>query len=224
MSRKQSDSKDFVCLWPWQKWFYDETSNQLKNGFGKCLMAPHAGGIRKAKISFTRFGSGENRACRGSSWQDNDKSNYIAFWPVDALETCKDRCRERTSCKGIEFNPDLRRCEVWIKPVTLAVTTVANFSCYTASLEDPTLAIFEDVDGGSERVCRGNNPGDNSLSYFTLSLAESKEDCSGNVQWPQAAAQDLNTTKQGAVNFGPSLLVPVQICLAISVVRSRRSS
>jgi hypothetical protein len=25
--------------------------------------------------------------------------------------------------------------------------------------EDPTLAIFEDVDGGSERVCRGNNPG-----------------------------------------------------------------
>ena len=99
------------------------------------------------------------------------------FWPVDALETCKDRCRARCSscvlfvshtklhsetvatvlahfenliikgmyavqfpfspttmksgmlvgtfqssvaresCKGIEFNPDLRRCEVWIKPV-----------------------------------------------------------------------------------------------------------
>jgi len=160
-----------------QKWFYDETSNQLKNGFGKCLMAPHAGGIRKAKLSFTPFGSGFNRACRGSSWSDNDKSNYLAFWPVDTLETCKDRCRARESCKGIEFNPDLRRCEVWIKPVTLAVATKGNFSCFTAFLEDPTLAIFEDVDGGFDHVCRGSHPGDNSLSYFTLSTAESKEDC-----------------------------------------------
>lgn len=80
-------------------------------------MAPHAGGILQAKISFTPVTAGPNRACRGSSWQDNERSNYLPFLGVDELETCKERCRERASCMGIEFNPWMRRCEVWIKPV-----------------------------------------------------------------------------------------------------------
>ncbi|CAK9057639.1 Cell surface hyaluronidase (Cell migration-inducing hyaluronidase 2) (Transmembrane protein 2) [Durusdinium trenchii] len=159
-----------------QKWFYDETSNQLKNGWDRCLAAPHAGGILQAKIAFAPVRGGIGRACRGSSWRDNDRSNYIAFWPVDLLEVCKERCRERASCTGIEFNAWLRRCEVWIKPVTTSVKA-SNFTCYNASLEDPTLAIFEDVDGGADRVCRGKHSGDNSASYYTASLAESKEDC-----------------------------------------------
>eukprot|EP00913_Durusdinium_trenchii_P018642 g17517.t3 len=172
-----------------QKWFYDETSNQLKNGWDRCLAAPHAGGILqiavapKAKIAFAPVRGGIGRACRGSSWRDNDRSNYIAFWPVDLLEVCKERCRERASCTGIEFNAWLRRCEVWIKPVTTSVKA-SNFTCYNASLEDPTLAIFEDVDGGADRVCRGKHSGDNSASYYTASLAESKEESPDTILLP----------------------------------------
>ena len=47
-------------------------------------------------------------------------------------------------------------------PRFIQVTTTVmapNFTCYAASLEDPTLAIFEEVDGGQDRVCRGKHPG-----------------------------------------------------------------
>lgn len=41
----------------------------------------------------------------------------------------------RESCKGIEFNPDLRRCEVWIKPV-----------CYSGGflLQAVLMTFFQD--------------------------------------------------------------------------------
>ncbi|CAE7614021.1 nipblb [Symbiodinium natans] len=159
-----------------QTWFYDETLEQFRNGLGKCLMAPHAGGIRQAKLSFTPVRGGENIACRGTDWRDNARDNYIPFLGVDALETCQGYCSERASCMGIEFNPKMRRCEVWTKAVQTGVIA-SNFTCYTASLEDPTLAIFEPVDGGSDRVCRGESPGDNQASYFKVTVAESKEDC-----------------------------------------------
>ena len=97
--------------------------------------------------------------------------------------------------------------------------------------EDPTLAIFEDVDGGSERVCRGSNPGgasmnschgsensdskgslvcaalccpgkvsskkmpgDNSLSYFTLSQAESKEENVRSAHFDTSCAYVVDAT------------------------------
>ncbi|CAE7249476.1 Cemip2 [Symbiodinium sp. CCMP2592] len=157
-----------------QTWFYDESLEQFRNGLGKCLMAPHAGGIRQAKLSFTPVRGGEDIACRGTDWRDNDRSNYIAFLRVDDLETCQGYCSERASCMGIEFNPKMRRCEVWTKAVQTGVIA-SGFTCYTASLEDPTLAIFEEVDGGSNRVCRGESPGDNKASYFKVTTAESKE-------------------------------------------------
>ncbi|CAJ1371552.1 unnamed protein product [Effrenium voratum] len=159
-----------------QLWFYNEQWHHFENGFGKCLMAPHAGGVLKAKISFTPVDGGESRACRGTSASDFGSSNYLPFLGIDSLDTCKDLCRERASCTGIEFNPFMKRCEVWIKPVGMTVGAY-NFSCYAASLEDPTLAIFEAVDGGVGRVCRGDNPGDNAASYYTQSWAESQEDC-----------------------------------------------
>jgi len=159
-----------------QTWFYDETLEQFKNGHGKCLMAPHAGGIRQAKLSYTPVRGAQDIACRGTDWRDNERGNYIPFLNVESLDTCKMRCSERASCTGIEFNPWMKRCEVWTKAVQTGVKAT-NFTCYTASLEDPTLAIFEPVDGGMDRVCRGESPGDNQASYFKVSEAESSEDC-----------------------------------------------
>ncbi|CAE7315881.1 unnamed protein product, partial [Symbiodinium pilosum] len=64
------------------------------NGLGKCLMAPHAGGIRQAKLSYTAVRGGVDIACRGTDWRDNDRSNYIPFLGVGDLDTCKGYCSE----------------------------------------------------------------------------------------------------------------------------------
>ena len=37
--------------------------------------------------------------------------------------------------------------------------------------------VFEAVDGAVGKVCRGSGPGDNSVSYFTLSSASNVTEC-----------------------------------------------
>jgi len=160
---------------PRQAWLYDETFKQIRNLDGKCLIAPHAGGIEQAELTFTLV-QGENRACRGSDKRDNARENYIAFLGIKTLDECKQKCISRAVCNAIEFHPYKERCEVWIKNVTTSVSA-SNFTCLKASLADPTLAVYEPVDGGEGRVCRGDHAGDNSALYFTLSSAETVEDC-----------------------------------------------
>lgn len=205
-----------------QTWFYDESLEQFRNGLGKCLMAPHAGGIRQAKLSFTPVRGGEGIACRGTDWRDNDRSNYIPFLRVDDLETCQGYCSERASCTGIEFNPKMRRCEVWTKAVQTGVIA-SNFQCYTASLEDPTLAIFEEVDGGSNRVCRGESPGDNKASYFKVTTAESKEDCQRQCSMATGYCTGFEYHKSGRCELwlkpvGASVAVSGYHCRALATV------
>lgn len=168
---KECDTQDTS-----QAWLYDKNIRQIRNLNGKCLMAPHAGGIVQAQLTFTPVVAAENRACRGANFRDNARENYVAFLNVKTIQECKQFCMSRAICTAIEFNPYKERCEVWIKNVTTSVSA-KNFTCLSASLADNTLAVYEPVDGGQGRVCRGDHAGDNSARYFTVSSAETVQDC-----------------------------------------------
>eukprot|EP00933_Yihiella_yeosuensis_P028748 TRINITY_DN22577_c0_g2_i1.p1 TRINITY_DN22577_c0_g2~~TRINITY_DN22577_c0_g2_i1.p1 ORF type:complete len:1594 (+),score=244.66 TRINITY_DN22577_c0_g2_i1:990-5771(+) len=208
---------------PGQEWLYDPQTFQFKNTGGKCLVAPHANGINeKVPIVLSPVDGGFNRACRGMTTRDNSKDNFYAktasdldacqklcardikctgiefnpglkrcevwmttrdnskdnFYAKTAsdLDACQKLCARDIKCTGIEFNPGLKRCEVWVKPVQASVGAT-NFQCYTAKFEDDTLAVFEAVDGGQNRVCRGDDQDDNSRTYFTVSNAASQMEC-----------------------------------------------
>eukprot|EP00931_Biecheleriopsis_adriatica_P020962 TRINITY_DN13855_c0_g2_i3.p1 TRINITY_DN13855_c0_g2~~TRINITY_DN13855_c0_g2_i3.p1 ORF type:complete len:190 (+),score=23.88 TRINITY_DN13855_c0_g2_i3:38-571(+) len=112
--------------------------------------------------SFQAVDGGEGRACRGSSASDNLASYYRLQSGVSSLEDCKGRCMASTACKGIEFNPRIKRCEVWTRPIESSIA-VSGFSCYTFQASragchvrfPDSLATVEDC----SRVCDILSPG-----------------------------------------------------------------
>jgi len=66
-------------------------------------------------------------------------------------------------CKGIEFSAG--RCELWTRPEGIgSATPLSGFTC----LRFKPAPIFQPVDGGKDRVCRGATPLDNAASYFIV--------------------------------------------------------
>jgi len=138
--------------------------------------------------SFQAVDGGEGRACRGSSASDNLASYYSLQSGVTSLEDCKGRCMESTACKGIEFNPSIKRCEVWTRSAGIGATVaVSGFTCLryagtggTTATTTTMAGSFQAVDGGEGRACRGSSASDNLASYYRLqSGVPSLEDCKG---------------------------------------------
>lgn len=80
--------------------------------------------------SFEAVDGGEGRACRGATASDNSAAYYSTEADVVSLGDCKARCMASAACKGIEYNPTSRRCEVWTRSID-ASSAVPGYSCYT---------------------------------------------------------------------------------------------
>lgn len=55
--------------------------------------------------------------------------------------------------------------------------TKKGFQCHSLVPGTGSSWVFEAVDGALGKVCRGSGPGDNSVSYFTLSSASNVTEC-----------------------------------------------
>lgn len=56
----------------------------------------------------------DNGACRGSTPQDNNPSDFQVL-PSVSLEDCRKQCLQHLpECKGIGYSPG--RCEIWVRP------------------------------------------------------------------------------------------------------------
>lgn len=53
-------------------------------------------------VTFRGVDGGVDRVCRGGDPNDNNPSHFEVFSDVDYLEGCKDLCRIRPDCVGIE--------------------------------------------------------------------------------------------------------------------------
>jgi len=124
------------------------------------------------ELVFRPVDGGVNRACRGADPNDNSASYFEVFTVTD-LEDCKNRCRQRSGCVGIEFINT--RCEVWTRRAGIEASfQLANYQCLEA-------LAFHPVDGGIDRACRGASVTDNSADYYVVfsetSLAACKSRC-----------------------------------------------
>jgi len=134
---------------------------------------------------FVAVDGGSNRACRGSSSLDNLASYYtVVPGSVPSLEACKAECLSVTDCVGIEHNPSSGRCEVWTRIAGIGATAfVRGYHCWSYGTNPPGIGGFINVDGGSNRACRGGSSSDNSASYYTVvpmsvsSLEACKSEC-----------------------------------------------
>lgn len=119
---------------------------------------------------------GTSRACRGSSRSDNSPSHYTVL-QQNTLKGCKKECEMTPSCVGVEYSGG--RCEIWTRlggiesAVVLQGFTCLHFLRPTSSC----LMLFEGVDGGEERACRGSTADDNSEEYFQGKEAQTLESC-----------------------------------------------
>mmetsp|Transcript_83893 Transcript_83893/g.271506 ORF Transcript_83893/g.271506 Transcript_83893/m.271506 type:complete len:871 (-) Transcript_83893:335-2947(-) len=158
---------------------------------GRCEVWTRAGGInatapvpgftclRYGAVTerFDLLGGGANRACRGSSPEDNSEAYYTLHKGTASLAACKELCIRSSGCKGVEYNEQLDggRCEVWTRTAGISSTAPASgFMCLTYGTQEQ----FEPVDGGSNRVCRGASPQDNSESYYAVyNMTATLDDC-----------------------------------------------
>lgn len=124
---------------------------------------------------FQPVDGGVDRACRGDFPGDNAASYYQVVGNLASLQACQEQCVATEGCTGIEYHVG-GRCEVWTRPEGIHASIVLEkYTCL--SYGTGPLGIFEGVDGGSGRVCRGAHPNDNAASYFTVAQASSLEGC-----------------------------------------------
>lgn len=84
--------------------------------------------------SFEPVDGGSDRACRGATPRDNDESYYSVSFGVASLDYCKAECLNEATCRGIEYNRDSRRCEVWTRPAGVqASVSLAGYTCLAVS-------------------------------------------------------------------------------------------
>mmetsp|Transcript_60612 Transcript_60612/g.168012 ORF Transcript_60612/g.168012 Transcript_60612/m.168012 type:complete len:506 (-) Transcript_60612:93-1610(-) len=117
---------------------------------------------------FEPVDGGTNRACRGADARDSSSAYFSVFRGIRSLEACKAKCRETAGCMGVEHGP-LGRCEVWTRPEGIG-TSVRRLGYDCLRYESPNDPLFEPVDGGTDRACRGANSDDSTDAYFQVHL------------------------------------------------------
>lgn len=103
--------------------------------------------------------------CPGNDYCDQSKSN------------CEASCNGKW--KSIVETTVSSTASVTTTPATTTKTTAATTATITTLPTTSTTetAMFEPVDGGVDRVCRGSTPTDNALEYFTVASVNSLEEC-----------------------------------------------
>ena len=141
--------------------------------------------------NFVPVDGGVDRACRGAASSDNNPNYYTVVSGVESLLACKEECIRAEACVGIEHSGS--RCEVWTRPEGIqASINLAGFTClsYASSLATTVTTttaatttgaisnLFEAVDGGINRACRGASTSDNNpANYAVVSGVQQLGDC-----------------------------------------------
>jgi len=76
---------------------------------------------------------GDNTVCRLSNEDRTvDGQNTTQVMNVSSLDQCKQKCEDAGEhhCKGVEYNQEIFRCELWSRPI------LAHRSCITGDLRD----------------------------------------------------------------------------------------
>ena len=82
---------------------------------------------------------GVDHACRGGDVNDNRADYYQVLGPI-SLEECKQECRTRAACVGIEVINT--RCELWTRPEGIqAAKPAEGYTCAAA----PNMKRFKDM-------------------------------------------------------------------------------
>eukprot|EP00933_Yihiella_yeosuensis_P033529 TRINITY_DN27212_c0_g1_i2.p1 TRINITY_DN27212_c0_g1~~TRINITY_DN27212_c0_g1_i2.p1 ORF type:complete len:1006 (+),score=138.70 TRINITY_DN27212_c0_g1_i2:112-3129(+) len=133
--------------------------------------------------SFMSVDGGSDRACRGENPGDVDPSyfNRVAGPNGNAslsLEGCKRVCYADKSCVAFQQSALTGVCDLWTKAegVQNSVAAAGQMCMHKV------VKVFQPLDGGHDRACRGSHPDDNSDLYFLLkpdvfSLAECQDLC-----------------------------------------------
>jgi len=106
---------------------------------------------------------GADQACRGATPVDNSEDYYGLHLGVESLAACKDLCTGTAVCKGIEFQEQSGRCEIWTRAEGISATVpIQGYTCLRFK------QWFEPVGNESGAACRGSDPGDNSAAHYTV--------------------------------------------------------
>ncbi|CAE7219039.1 Ftsj3 [Symbiodinium sp. CCMP2592] len=140
---------------------------------------------------FLPVDGGENRACRGQAPGDNNASYYTVVSGITSLAACQNECiRSRAeACVGIEHSGS--RCEVWTRRAGIGASIqLTGFTCLSYGTVTTTTttstrslsSLFEPVDGGVDRACRGASIGDNAPENYVvvpgvLNLGDCQYEC-----------------------------------------------
>jgi len=150
-----------------------------------------------ASPTFQPVDGGMDRACRGS-WAGDNSADYFTVVPgIGSVAACQSACLDEPDCKGVEYSNG--RCEVWTRDIQASVY-LSGFQCWrrlgsSFSTTAPP-SDFEPVNGGTDRVCRGSSPTDNSNSYFTVFSGESLSTCQARCR-DIAACQGIEYRRGG---------------------------
>jgi hypothetical protein len=113
-------------------------------------------------------------ACRGTSADDNDNSNYDVAKDFDgSQEDCQKLCSANNACVAVEFKVGAtNHCELWkIKPQF--GTGVKSYACFSKA---PKTYEFTPASSGA---CRGTSANDNDSSNYDrqTNFDGTQEDC-----------------------------------------------
>jgi len=146
---------------------------------------------RNEKV-FLPVDGGDNRACRGQAPGDNSASYYTVVSGITSLAACQDECIRSEACVGIEHSGS--RCEVWTRTAGIGASIqLAGFRCLSYGAVTTTTttttastrslsSLFEPVDGGGDRACRGASIADNAPENYVvvpgvLNLGDCQYEC-----------------------------------------------
>ncbi|CAE7341355.1 unnamed protein product, partial [Symbiodinium pilosum] len=126
---------------------------------------------------FSPVDGGIDRACRGATPGDNSADHYTVVSGVTSVAACQLECTRTEACIGIEHSGS--RCEVWTRAGGIqASIELAGFTCLSYGGLSSTTAtttstrnlapLFEPVDGGEGRACRGGSMSDNAPSNYLV--------------------------------------------------------
>ena len=81
-----------------------------------------------------------------------------------------------TGCKGVEFNVNSGRCEVWTRPEGIWAFSEPPWPGFTCLRFGWPGRYLQPMNGGVDQACRAAG-GKNSDSYYVVQQAQNMEDC-----------------------------------------------
>ena len=126
-----------------------------------------------------QFAGPFNRACRGAGPTDNNPEYFEVRQNIPTVEACQALCLEELGeegCKGIEYNRNSKRCELWKRKEGIWAFTYPQWQGFTCLRYGWPGKFLIPLNGGLDQACRGPG-GKNSESFYSVEAVRHMEDC-----------------------------------------------